>query len=154
MISQEDSERICEAKNCNDCLSWHKHCKAECCKIVFLNIDPELLKKNENRLLNLKVGKLSPSDTIYYQLRGVEYKNGGILRFPKKDIIVVGRNVMYVRACKRLDGNLCEGHPDRKPKMCRDLTINTSHKFTLTNNCLFRYKNRGTGNEEKKEGTD
>ena len=151
MISEEDSERLVEAQKCNDCLCWHKHCKAECCKIVFLNIDPKELEK-PGKLLTIKSqASLRNGERRYYQLRDVECIRG-LLRFKKDRIIVVGRNVMYIHPCKLLKGNLCEGWPDNRPEICKLLTSKTAHLpgqgFKLTDNCLFKYKSR----EVKKDG--
>ena len=145
MISEEDQRRVIEAKSCKDCLGWHHHCKAECCKIVFLNIDPKELEKGV-RFFALKPNKpLGPGERRYYQLRDVEFIRG-LLRFKKDRIIVVGRKVMYVYPCKLLKGNLCEGHPDNKPELCKFLTLETAYlagsSFNLTDNCLFKYKNK------------
>lgn len=145
MISQEDSERFLEAQKCKDCLGWHSHCKAECCKIIFLNINIEDLKKG-SKLFALKPNPpLSLRDRRYYQLRDVECVRG-FLRFKKERIVVIGRKVMYIHPCKLLKGNLCEGHPENKPALCKALTLETAHvpgqPFELTENCLFKYKSK------------
>ena len=149
MISEEDKKRYIEASNCDDCLSWHHHCKAECCKLVFLRIDPDELKK-AGKFFTIKP-KQPFEDLIYYRLRDVEYLRGS-LRFKKSRIIVVGRKVMYVYPCKLLKGNSCGGHPDNKPKLCKMLTLEIAklpgQPFELTDNCLFKYKSK----EVKKDG--
>jgi len=141
MISEEDKQRYIEASKCEDCLGWHHHCKAECCKIVFLNIEPEELEK-PGKLLSIKI-KQPFKDWRYYQLRDVEYVRG-FLRFKKERIIIVGRKAMYVYPCKLLDGNLCKGHPDKKPEICRMLNLEvaklSNQPFVITDNCLFKYK--------------
>ena len=141
MISEEEKQRYAEAAKCHDCISWHKHCKAECCKIVFLNIDPKELE-GPGKYITVKVKQLF-TDYRYYSLRDVEYLRGK-LRFRKDRIIVVGRKVMYIYPCKLLKNNLCEGHPDKKPELCRVLTLETANLlgqgFELTDNCLFKYK--------------
>jgi len=141
MISEEDKERYVEASKCEDCLSWHKHCNAECCRIVFLKIDPEQLKK-PGRFFTIRTER-PLEDWRYYHLRDVECVRG-LLRFRKDRIFVVGRKVMYIHDCKFLKNNLCEGHPDHKPELCRLLTLETSQlpgqPFELTDNCLFKYK--------------
>lgn len=141
MISEEDKQKYLEASKCKDCLSWHKHCKAECCSIVFLNIDPSELEK-PGELFTMKI-KQPFEEWRYYSLRDVEYLRG-VLRFKKERIVVVGRKVMYIHPCKKLKGNLCEDHPDKKPELCKILTLETSklpkQPFALTDNCLFKYK--------------
>jgi len=141
MISEEEKQRYAEASKCSECTQWHHHCKAECCKIVFLKIDPKELEKSGQYLI---IKPKQPfTDWRYYSLRDVEYLRG-ILRFRKDRIIVVGRKVMYIHNCKLLKNNLCEGHPDKKPELCQILTLETSkllgQGFELTDNCLFKYK--------------
>jgi len=141
MISEEDKIKYVEASKCKDCLGWHKHCEAECCRIIFLKIDPEELNK-PGRYFIIKP-KQPFTDWRYYSLRDVQYLRGQ-LRFRKDRIIVVGRKVMYIFDCKLLKNNLCEGHPDKKPELCKFLTLETSkllgEGFELTDNCLFKYK--------------
>jgi len=141
MISEEEKQRYAEASKCSNCLQWHHYCKAECCKIVFLKIDLDELKKS-GKYISIKV-KQPFTDWRYYSLRDVEYLRG-LLRFKKERIVVVGRKVMYIHPCKLLKNNLCEGHPDKKPELCKLLTLETSkllgQGFELTDNCLFKYK--------------
>ena len=142
MISEEDKKRYIEAAKCSECTQWLHHCKAECCKIIFLSIDPKELEK-PGKLLTIKV-KQPFKDYRYYSLHDVEYLRG-LLRFKKDRIIVVGRKVMYVYNCKLLTDDLrCKGHPDNKPELCKLLTLETAKLlgkgFQLTDNCLFRYK--------------
>ncbi len=144
MISEEDKQKYIEASKCEDCLEWHKHCHAECCKIIFLKIDPSELD-GPGKLFTIKPKRLDPSDQWYYRLHDVEYLRG-FLRFKKERIIVVGRKVMYIHDCKFLKNNLCEGHPDKKPELCKSLNLETakipSQPFELTDNCLFKYKSK------------
>ena len=144
MISVEDSERTIEAKSCEDCLGWHHHCKAECCKIITIEVNSNKLKSKVGYLTIRQPG-LSLSDQHCYRLHGVIYSRG-MLRFLKKNIIVVGNKIMYVRACNLLDGCLCKGHPNNKPDICKLLILETANiknaKFRVTDNCLFKYKKR------------
>jgi len=144
MMSEEDIKRIEEAKECDNCLCWHKHCKAECCKIVFIDkTDPEILKEGGRYVIIKLKRPLGLSDRRYYQLRGVDCIRD-LLRFRKDRIIVVGRQMMYVHPCELLEGNLCKGHPDKKPLICKLLTLETSKRpgqpFRVSDNCLFKYK--------------
>ena len=148
MVEKKDKSRYEEAKSCKDCLGWHKHCKAECCKTIFLRI-----KKSENdaapgNYYVLKIGReLSPSDQRYYRLHDVRYTRM-TLRFLKSRIYEIGGDVFYVYPCSLLDkNNLCTEHGKNKPKICKELTEETASKpnnrFMLTNNCLFKYKEKG-----------
>ena len=143
MISEEEKKRYIEASKCEGCVGWHHHCNAECCKIIFLNIDPKQLEEG-SKFLTIKYSKeFTPGDRRYYQLRDVECIRG-VMRFRKDRIVVVGRKMMYIHPCKLLKGNLCEGHPDKKPEICKTLTLETAklpgQPFELTDNCLFKYR--------------
>lgn len=150
-INEEDMERIREAKGCKDCIGWLKHCKAECCKIVSLNIDTKILEGNSRYLL-IKVKPISPSDQRYYRLRDVRYTRG-TLQFRKDRIHIVGRRIFYLYPCKLLKDNLCTGHPNVKPQLCKSLTLDTANQlnqgFFVTDNCLFKYKQKGGSNDGK-----
>lgn len=151
MINEEDVKRFQEAKGCEDCLGWHKHCKAECCKIVSINIDPAELDKTQSPYLIIKVKPMSPSDQRYYWLRDVRYARG-TLRFKKDRIHILGRKVFYIHQCELLDeNNLCKGHPDKKPQLCQALTLDTAEEtrkgYFVTDNCLFKYKMKGGFND-------
>lgn len=142
MISEEEKQRYVEASKCEDCVSWHKYCKSECCSYIFLNIDPKALDA-PGRFLSINPGKLGLSDIKYYANRDVNYLRG-FLRFRKDRIETIGNRVIYFYACKRLDGDLCLDHPDKKPELCKALTLETAkipgQPFALTDNCLFKYK--------------
>ncbi len=144
MISEEDKQKYAEAVKCSTCKEWHKHCNAECCRLIFLNIDPKELD-GPGKLFTIKPESLELSDQRYYRIHDVEYLRG-FLRFKKERIIVVGRKVIYIHNCKFLKNNLCEGHPDNTPELCRALTLETAklagQHFELTDNCLFKYKSK------------
>jgi hypothetical protein len=143
MISEEEKIKIIESKKCTNCLEWHKHCDAECCKLIFLNIDMKDLEKPGKYILVKLKEKLDLGEIRYYQLRDIEYLRG-FLRIKKERVSVVGTRILYIYPCKFLKNNLCIGHPDKKPRVCRVLTLENSklenQPFTLTDNCLFKYK--------------
>lgn len=156
MISEQDILRFQEAQKCEGCLQWHKHCKAECCKIIEINVDPSELEKS-GEYLTIKLGKmLSASDQWYYSLHDVKYTRG-VLKFKKDRIHVFGRRVFYMHPCRLLNGNLCSGHPNNKPELCKVLTEDTAEDknrgFFVTDNCLFKYKVKG-GQEDGGKNTD
>lgn len=145
MISEEENKKYCEASKCDNCTQWHKYCNAECCSIVVINIDLKELDKTV-KYLSITPGKrLGLSDIKYYQNRDVEYIRG-LLRFRKDRLEIIGRKIYYMYPCKRLDGNMCIDHPDKKPELCKSLTLETAQlpgqPFALTENCLFKYKSR------------
>lgn len=152
MISEEDKNRTEEAKKCETCLDWHHHCHAECCKVNFLEIDPKIVEKQVNHVSIKTMFPPSMDMRRYWKLKDVEYVRG-LLRFRKERIRVVGGRVLYIHPCKMLDGNLCKGHPDKKPLFCQSLTLETSklpnQPFRVTENCLFRYKEVDDNVEKK-----
>lgn len=142
MISEEDKKLMIEAKGCASCPNWLKYCKAECCKMAYLNLPPIYLKEKGKYLRIKKV--LSRDDQWYWQLRGVRYVHGTLM-FEKKYCVSIGDRILYRMKCNLLtDENLCGGHPDKKPKVCMALDENTEvsgiTQITLTPNCLFKYK--------------
>jgi hypothetical protein len=142
MISEEDKARMIESEGCTGCLQWHHHCNAECCSTIFLGNNPKILHSSGSEII-IKVEPLSPSMQWYYRLHDVGYARGQ-LRFKKYRCTLVGTRVIYFHPCSLLDNNLCSGHPDMKPKICRDLTLESARSgcadFELTDNCLFKYK--------------
>ena len=124
MIDEEEKQKYIEATKCENCTQWHHHCGAECCRSIFLNIDLKLLEGGGNYVF-LNPGKIGMSDIKYYSHHDVDYMRG-LLRFRKDRITVIGRKVIYFYDCNRLNGNLCLDHPDRKPELCKALTLDSS----------------------------
>jgi hypothetical protein len=144
IMSEEDKKLVKEASTCNDCVSWHKHCQAECCRMILL----ESISPKELDSFGKYVGMrqpITPSMQRYYNLHDVSYVRG-LLRFRKDRCRVIGTKVVYIHDCSLLDENfLCKGHPDNKPLICKYLTIDTAaisrqHGIALSKNCLFKYK--------------
>lgn len=141
-MDQEIKSRLVEAKGCNGCPMWLKHCQAECCKIAYINLSPIYLKE-KGKYLNVHKGLLK-DDIWYWKLRGVRYVHG-VLMFEKKYCKPLGNRILYVRKCDKLtEDNLCGGHPFDKPKICQKLNEETAiagdNSFEVTPNCLFKYK--------------
>ena len=144
MIDEEEHKKYCEATKCDKCTQWHKYCNAECCRSIFLNIPVERLE-GDGKYIFLNPGKIGLSDIIYYRNHDVDYLRG-LLRFKKERIEVIGRKVIYFWDCNRLNGNLCLDHPDKKPELCKALTLDSAKvinkTFGVTPNCLFKYKSK------------
>lgn len=144
MINEEEKQKYCEASKCENCTQWHKYCNAECCRSISLNIDLELLD-GPGRYVFINPGKMGMSDIKYYANHGVDYLRG-LLRFKRERIEVIGRKIIYFWDCSRLNGNLCLDHPDKKPELCKSLTVESAKvinkTFGVTPNCLFKYKSR------------
>ena len=141
MISEEEKQRIEDAMSCDNCLCWHKYCKAECCKLIYLNIDKSRLKE-KGKYLNIKK-IISTDDKKYYTLHGVKYAHG-LLRFPKEYITELQGTIVYYRWCDYLNKDLtCKGYPNNRPQMCKDYNeedLTGKGKSKMTSNCLYRYK--------------
>ena len=144
MISEEEKIRLEDAKSCNDCLSWHKHCKAECCKMILLNgINPSVLEESGNFIMVRRI--LTANERWYYRLHGIGIIHGS-LRIDKSLCLNINGELYYIRKCDLLDGeNKCKGHPDNKPQICRMLTEHNLDEcrkkgLIVTDNCLFKYK--------------
>ena len=102
----------------------------------------------------VKTGVLSPGMQRYYRLRYMGYTRG-ILKIKKSRIHTVGRKLFYLHRCSHLDeNNLCKVHNESKPKICKDLTIDTARDkkrgFIVTDNCLYKYKLKGGSNDGRK----
>ena len=151
MISEEDKVRYLECKDCNTCKEWHKHCNAECCKTILIQVDPKELSKGSIYFPVKPSRKLGISDIWYYKYHDVNYVRG-ILRFKKDRIYVIGKKVYYLYPCEQLENNLCKFHGTTfKPIISQQLTLENAgipgNPFVVTDNCLFKYKSK----EVKKE---
>lgn len=128
-----------EAENCPDCSSWLKYCNAECCNVFKIKM-PSPIKDGVKLSMKLKV-KLDPSRVWYYKLHGCTYRNG-VLHIQTKSWAWRDGQLFVYNTCEKLGKDfLCTGHPNNKPKICRELTENYSpDKSWVTENCLFKYK--------------
>lgn len=150
MISEEDKLRVEEARDCDTCPSWHHHCGAECCKIIFLKVSQNDLDRAKNLLSINTMNKLTFDEIRYYRMHDVEYVRG-FLRFKKSRITFFCGKFVYIYPCIHVENNLCKLHgTDEKPTMCTSLTkeslingeVNCGHNSNIgvTANCLFKYK--------------
>jgi len=140
MISEEDKTRIKDAVVCSNCLDWHKHCKSECCRIIYVGSNVEELNK-DGKFIKVKAN-LNYDQKWYYVLRDVKYVHGQLLFLKERCINSQGR-LLYVHDCSFLKDMLCEGHLQRKPELCRNLReFGDAKKLGafITDNCLFKYK--------------
>lgn len=145
MIDEKERQRYVEATKCDKCTQWHHNCNAECCRSIVLSIDPKIVEES-NKYVTINPGKdFTFADARYYKLHDVEHIRG-LLRFKKERIYIFGRKVLYIHNCKKLKDNMCLDHPDKKPEICKIMTLQTSKmahpSFCVTNNCLFKYKSK------------
>ena len=141
---------IAKSQTCSTCTEWLKECDAECCSIIHFDM-PAIALKHVKEFVIIKK-HCDPDQIWYYKLRGVRYIHGDLL-FPKKRFIVMAGKCVYINRCELLtDDNLCTGHPDKKPKMCKVLDLDLvlsgktkSEHIYVTPNCLFKYKAMDVG---------
>jgi len=142
-----DKKLIEEARHCIKCTEWLHNCKAECCKVFKIskkycisNPTCDFLKKYVMfRIL------LSIDMQWYIRLRDCTYSRG-FLKIPTKYCVSEREDIFVNKVCNQLKNNLCLGHPNSKPKVCRELTLETAktiENVMITPNCLFKYKSEG-----------
>lgn len=133
------------------CLDHHKICNAECCRVFYLRLTIiELNKAKKGKILFLK-RNLTEDRIWHYKLRGCSYYPGGKLIVPSDTFTIKvikelnNRKILvaFYKDCKLLDGNLCSGHPENKPEICKKLTWKTAkeikkHGGRLTPDCMYR----------------
>jgi len=149
-----DKKLIEEAKHCTKCTEWLHHCKAECCKVFSVDLkycisNPEC--DFTKKYVTFKI-LLSPDMQWYVRLRDCTYSRG-FLKIQSKYCYVKGKLIYVYKTCKQLKNNLCVGHPNQKPKICRDFTFETMKTMKdviITPNCLFKYKLEGMKHENNK----
>ena len=78
----------------------------------------------------------------YYKLHGISYYHGYLkIDLDKFRVQQIGSTVWLWRDCDMLEGNLCKGHPDKKPDICRALDINDptskTEKMEITKGCAL-----------------
>ena len=141
-----ESELFERAKHCSSCLDWHGVCDAECCK-KFTVSSKRLLVHKSNFEKGLVVF-LPPSSfdvRRYLRLHGVVFVHG-FARVKAEKVVFAGGVVVVFRRCSWLDNdNLCLGHPDDKPWVCKNFTVETfgNKEFGECGKCLFKYKRGG-----------
>ena len=85
---------------------------------------------------------MSPDRKWYFELHRIELL-GNILIIPKADCHLTENLLSVYRSCRLLTHDrLCSGHPDDKPDICKNVTIENAREGNcdLTPNCLFTFK--------------
>lgn len=147
ILTEPDEQELAilreDAKTADGCLDWHKHCAAECCKQFSLKDDPKYdLSEKYIRMF----GNALPDLIWYYELHGCKYRTPH-LYIPTRNARRHNGRIFFLERCKFLTDDMkCKGHPNRKPKVCRDFNPENirEHKeragSTMTPRCLFRFK--------------
>lgn len=134
-----------EAKNCHDCLSWHKHCHAECCRTITLET-LQVRRRQKGEVLIINAGELSTDMTKYYALHGFKITQspvGSLIEIKLGVFQQRGRFITIYQKCALLqEDNTCSGYPDQRPAICHRVNADDLEPegVTVTKNCLYHYK--------------
>lgn len=148
-----NSNLIEQAKRCKDCVNWVKNCKAECCKIIKLNVPKEEIHSCKTTYFNFLKNDLTIDAKRYFSYHDVPYTRG-VLRFKRERCFVSGEDVFYIFPCKMLnEQSLCSVHETTKPDICKEFEFSncSEKKFHLPETCLFRYKLEGGKKHDKEK---
>ena len=140
-----------KAKGCDNCLCWLKYCDAECCKGFQCPVGSNTDTTVKDGVFRIRV-PMNPDKKWYFELHGVKVE-GDVLNIPEVCCEFLPRLVTVHMRCELLTkDNLCAGHPDNKPEVCKGLTLETTKHalpmdadateegYRLTPNCLFNFK--------------
>lgn len=133
-----------EAANCDDCMQWHKHCNASCCRSFTLQFTRRIITY-EGMLLSWKLPPRSQQHQDlkwYYKLHGVKIERGNKASMILRKHEWSGSTLIVYADCENLEKDLkCSGYPDNRPGMCEELNAETAHDgcFHLTEMCRFKF---------------
>ena len=146
-----DAAVIEKAKACDHCLCWLKYCHAKCCMGFQYLIIPNTRPIIKDGVFDVSV-PIDPDKKWYYELHGVKVE-GNVLKIPEEHCeFLPGLVIAHMRCKLSTTDNLCAGHPDDKPEVCKGLTLETTRQalpmgsdapeagYRLTPNCLFNFK--------------
>lgn len=140
-----------KAKSCHDCLCWLEYCKAECCKGFECPVGSNAERTIKDGVFKVRV-PMNPDKRWYLELHGVKVQ-GDVLIIPAECCEFLPHLVTVHMTCKLLtEDNLCAGHADGKPEICKGLTLESTRNvlpveshaaeegYRLTPDCLFNFK--------------
>lgn len=136
-------ELIKEARGCNNCLQWVKHCNAECCRQFRVG-----LKQLQKHRLGYAVKTTLTEDAQhYYKIHGCYYTRG-LLIMPKRSgfrVTQEGEFIVFHRNCDNLEGNSCKEYESgNRPMICKGFDETTGKNpygaSYATPNCLCNFK--------------
>ncbi len=131
------------AKACHNCVCWLQHCQAECCSQFHFPLQLASDVVLEDAIVRVRI-PMTTDRKWYFELHGIEVQDD-VLLIPEKDCRFNPGLLSVHRRCSLLTAeNLCAGHPDNKPDICKNLTLDNAKegKYHLTPNCLFVYKQK------------
>ena len=129
-----------QAKNCENCLCWHHICHSECCKMFTIKNVKGHVKPVKGKKLMVNV-KITSKQIKYYELHDCKLKHG-LLIIKVHDYEWDENNLIIRNTCEWLTPKGLCSHYEERPEICRRLTLNHNidKDFTVTPNCLYRYK--------------
>lgn len=133
---------IAAAAQCDKCLGWLEHCKAECCHVFTFYRTP----RSDVRFLGDEVRMhlpLTPDLRKYYELHGARIEEGEIVVVPRAACEVSPTRLVVHMRCRELGSDmLCRIHDRGQPRCCRDFTFETAkdNRWVITPRCLYAYK--------------
>lgn len=139
--SSQNRERSEEAKACYNCLCWLQYCMAECCRQFYFPLGPQSDIVVEGGRVKVRI-RMTLDRRWYFKLHGVEV-DADVLVIPAKHCNFRSGLLSVYMPCSLLTvDNLCSGHPEKKPDLCKKLTLDSARQgiYHLTSNCLFAYK--------------
>jgi hypothetical protein len=142
-LSADEETLLEEARDCDDCVPWLKHCKAECCREFTFTLTSKGELDRSQPELRVRT-QMSADLRRYLELRGAKVE-GSTIVVPMDRCTVSGGLVHVAMPCTALRSDyLCSLHPDGKPDVCRDLTLETARSgdYWIAPSCLFAYKMR------------
>jgi hypothetical protein len=138
-----DMALIQEAKGCDDCLCWLQYCHAECCSQFHFPINPKSDITIVDGIVKIRI-PMTPDRKWYFEVHGVKVKDD-LLLIPEDYCSFTPELISVRMRCSLLTaGQLCSGHPENKPEICKNVTLDNAKegKCDLTPHCLFVYKQK------------
>jgi len=129
-----------DPKTCNNCLDWHQHCGAECCRTIVLQLkDPSSIKQGSV----FRFKERDPSMRWYYRLHGARISREWV-EIIINEFKVVGNRLVITAQCEALTDDLrcSEYTTGRRPRICKRLGPDdlSPEGVFVTPNCLYAHK--------------
>jgi hypothetical protein len=137
-----EMQEAAKTVDADDCITWHKFCRAECCsQMSFPDAGQDLTKPTV--ILN---GLVPPDKVRYYELHNCTYRTMR-LSIPTRNARRHGGRIYILERCQYLTKeNKCAHHgTNKQPRVCRELTSkNVPKAASVTSRCRFRFNEVST----------
>ena len=153
-MDEHEKSLLEEARSCDDCLPWLKHCKAECCQAFTFRLDTPLDDVDRDRS-DLRIhARLTPDLRYYIELHDAKVEDDTVVIPMDRCTFSQGLVHVAMRCTALQEDYLCSLHPDRKPEACVDLTLEAAREdsYWTPPTCLFSYKMRADGIDGESDG--